>query len=210
MPKITGPYWIYKRPKTKKFQITLYPASNLPPEVLQNWTRKGFSRFPLELAVYREPKTRAAAEVGAMALVEFLKNQLAPGNTSPLSAKETVGPTVGAWLKRLTSLEDNPHAARLMAEGVPYSPDTISLYQSNYERYLKNDPFMCLNMNEVRQAQALTLIARLGTRKTKDGRDLAGTRTFEIVIRFVRMAFKEYEEDHENWKNPFRANPLSI
>jgi integrase len=77
------------------------------------------------------------------------------------------------------------------------------MYQYNYQHYLKDDPFMSLNMDEVIQAQALTFMARLGSRKTRDRRDLAGTRTFEIVIRFVRMAFKEYEEDHEDWKNPF-------
>jgi hypothetical protein len=68
MPKITGPFWVWKRPKTKKFQITLYPASGLPLEICQDWKRRGFSRFPLELAVFREPKTKAAAEAGALAL----------------------------------------------------------------------------------------------------------------------------------------------
>jgi hypothetical protein len=103
MSKTTGPYWVYKRPKTKKFQIILYPASNLPPEVCQNWQRKGFSRFPLELVVFREPATRAAAETGAAALIEYLKNHLTPKNTSPgLSpAKATREPVAGAWLKRL-------------------------------------------------------------------------------------------------------------
>jgi hypothetical protein len=76
MPKITGPFWIYKRPQTKKFQITLYPASGLPPEVCQEWQRRGFSRFPLELAVFREPKTKAAAEAGALALIDRLKSLL--------------------------------------------------------------------------------------------------------------------------------------
>jgi hypothetical protein len=73
MPKITGPFWVYRRPKTKKFQVTLYPVSGLPPEVCQNWKRRGFSCFPLELALFREPKTKAAAAAGAMALIEYLK-----------------------------------------------------------------------------------------------------------------------------------------
>jgi hypothetical protein len=206
MPKITGPFWVYKRPNTKKFQITLYPISNLSPEVCKNWQRKGFSRFPLELAVFREPKTKAAAEAGALALIEYLKNQLTSGNVlqdNPLSAKDSQGPTVGAWLERLTTTNDNPHAARLIAEGIPYSPGTLTMYQYTYRHYLKDDPFMSLSMNEATQAQALAFMGRLGAYKKKDGKDLAGTRTFEIVIRFVRMAFKEHEEDHEDWKNPF-------
>jgi hypothetical protein len=41
MPKIAGPFWVWKRPKTKKFQVALYPA--LPsPELCNNWKRKGF------------------------------------------------------------------------------------------------------------------------------------------------------------------------
>jgi hypothetical protein len=66
MPKISGPFYVYKRRDTKKYHITLYPASGLPPEICENWQRKGFSRLPLELAVFREPKTKAAAEAGAI------------------------------------------------------------------------------------------------------------------------------------------------
>jgi hypothetical protein len=75
MPKITGPFWVWKRPKTKKFQVTLYLASGLPPEACQIWKRRSFSRLPLELAVFRAPKTKAAAETDAFALIEYLKNQ---------------------------------------------------------------------------------------------------------------------------------------
>jgi site-specific recombinase XerC len=201
MPKITGPFWVWKRPGRKKFQITLYPASGLSTEICQKWQRKSFSRFPLELAIYRDPKTGAAAKTGALALIEYLKNQLnAPG--LPV-IKPSKGPFVGNWLERLTSPEDNPHAARLVAEGSPYSPGTLVMYQYNYHRYLENDPFMSLDMNEVTQAQALTFIERLGARKKKNKEELAGTRTFGIVMRFVRMAFTEYEQDHEDWRNPF-------
>jgi hypothetical protein len=75
MPKITGPFWVYKRSNTKKFQVTLYPASGLPPGVCQIWKRRGFSRLPLELAVFRGPKTKAA-ETGVLTLTEHLTNQL--------------------------------------------------------------------------------------------------------------------------------------
>jgi hypothetical protein len=40
MPKITGPFWAYKRPKTKEFQLTFYPASGLPLEVCKRWQRQ--------------------------------------------------------------------------------------------------------------------------------------------------------------------------
>jgi hypothetical protein len=83
MPKILGPFYICKRQDTRKFQLILYPVSGLSPEICKKWQRKGFSRFPLELAVFREPKTRTAAEAGAMALIEYLK-------TCPSSAENGI------------------------------------------------------------------------------------------------------------------------
>jgi integrase len=62
---------------------------------------------------------------------------------------------------------------------------------------------MAINMDETDQSHALAFMARIGNKQTKDGRDLAGTRTFEIIINFVRMAFREYEEENPNWRNPF-------
>jgi hypothetical protein len=124
--KSAGPFYVYKRRDTKKYFITLYPASGLPAEICENWQRRGFSRLPLELAVFREPKTKAAATEGAMALIEYLKNQLnGPENTPKdvlRAAKRPRGPTVGAWLKRFTGLDDNPRAARLIAGGSPNVP----------------------------------------------------------------------------------------
>jgi hypothetical protein len=206
MSKSAGPFWVYKRPKTGKFQITLYPASGLSPEACRNWRRKGLSCFPLELAVFREPKTRVAAEAGAVALVEYLKSRSTAKNAVQggiLPAKGSRGPTVGTWLERFTTIDNNPRAVRLTAEGSPYSPDTLALYKMNFNCHLKNDLFMTANMDETEQAQVLSFTARIGSRQTKDGRDMAGTQAFEIVINFVRMAFKEYEEEHLDWRNPF-------
>jgi integrase len=156
------------------------------------------------LAVFREPKTRTAAETGARALIEYLKNRLVPGNVPQLlPAERPRGPTAGTWLARFISLEDNPRAARLIAEGSPYSPDTLALYKMNFNCHLKNDPFMAMNMDEIEQTHALAFIARIGGRQTKDGQDMAGTRTFEIAINFVRMAFREYGEERLDWRNPF-------
>jgi hypothetical protein len=174
MPRISGPFWIGKRPKTRKFQITLYPASGLSPEICQNWQRKGFSRLPLELAVFREPKTKASAEAGAPALIEYLKNRPKTPDTSqniPLPTGKPQCLTVGSWLERLASLDNNPHAARLMAEGAPYSPDTLALYKMNFNCHLKNDPFMAMDIEKTEQSQALAFIARIGNQQTKDGRN---------------------------------------
>jgi hypothetical protein len=110
MPKIAGPFWVWERPKTKKFQITLYPASGLPPEVCRQWQRRGFSKFPLELAVFRNPKTEPSAKTGAVALINYLKSQLnAPGGKPQDVPRENDmgidanAPAVGEWLGRFVS-----------------------------------------------------------------------------------------------------------
>jgi hypothetical protein len=135
MPKISGPFYVYKRRDTKKYHITLYPASGLPLEACKNWQRKGFSRLPLELTIFRDPKKKSD-DAGARALIDYLKNQLKGPDVAPQEAPQTggkpPGPAVGAWLKRFTSLDDNPRAARLISEGSPYSPDTLALYKMNF------------------------------------------------------------------------------
>jgi hypothetical protein len=52
----------------------------------------------------------------------------------------------------------------------------------------------------------LEFMGRLGVKKTEKhhgDRPIAGTRTYEITMRFVRMAFREYWAIHNAWQNPF-------
>jgi hypothetical protein len=202
MPKITGPFWVYKRPKTKKFQITLYPASGLPLEVCKNWQRKGFSRLPLELAAFWDPKTKAAAEASAMALVEYLRNQLRGAEESVLTeVRDTM--TAGVWLERFASLENNPRADRLTGKNRGYSPGTIATYSGTFRLHIKGDPFLDLKMADIEEEDALAFAGRVGLRLNKYGKPLAGTRTYTIAIKFIRMAFREYGRTHRKWINPF-------
>jgi len=113
---------------------------------------------------------------------------------------------VGPWLERFISLEDNPRAARLMGEGSSYSIETIELYRGIYKRYIKDDPFCDLRMWEVEQTHVLAFMNRIGLKekeKHHGGGVIAGTRTYEILLRFVRMTFHEYATTHEAWRNPF-------
>jgi integrase len=154
------------------------------------------------LALYRNPETKTAAENAAVALIQCLKNRLAAG--AGAVSTETV--KIGPWLERFISLDDNPRAARIMGEGSPYSIGTIELYRINYVRYIKGDPFCGLKMAEVEQTHALVFMGRLGLKKKADrhgGGNIAGTRTYEIILKFVRMAFREYASTHENWRDPF-------
>jgi hypothetical protein len=48
--------------------------------------------LPPELAQYREPRTKAAAQTGATLLIEYLKRQLSP---TPATSAEVVATKVG-------------------------------------------------------------------------------------------------------------------
>jgi integrase len=182
--------------------LTLNPSSGLPPRVCAEWQRKSFAHFPDDLALYREPETMTAAENAAVAFILYLKNQLMIGTATVSTENIKVGP----WLERFISLDNNPRAARIMMEGSPYSAETIELYREKYVRYIKGDPFCGLKMAEIEQTDVLAFSGRLGLKekvKSRGGGIIAGTRTYEIAIRFIRMAFKEYGTTHENWRNPF-------
>ncbi len=148
------------------------------------------------------PKNKTAAVNGAVALIDFLRNQYHAGAAS--ISTDTV--KVGAWLERFTALDDNPRAARIMGEGMPYSPSTIEEYKGKFNKYIKGDQFCDLKMREVEQTHCLAFMARLGLMEKDGARGgglIAGTRTYEFVIRFIRMAFAEYGKTHEIWRNPF-------
>jgi integrase len=89
---------------------------------------------------------------------------------------------------------------------VPYSVNTIDLYGSKYRRSIKDDPLLALTMAQVDHAATLDFMGRLGLKEKEpshSGGVIAGTRTYEITLKFVRMAFKEYAETRVEWRNPF-------
>jgi hypothetical protein len=78
-----------------------------------------------------------------------------------------------------------------------------------YSYYIKGDPFIQLLMNEVEESDALEFISRLARMNMK-GRDyktkkLAGTETFEKIVKLLRMVFQEYQKSHPKWHNVFRG-----
>jgi hypothetical protein len=74
MSKTSGPFAVRKQRDTKKFIVVLYPASGLPPQVCNEWNRKSFQNLPDELALFREPRTKADAGTAAMILIQHLKS----------------------------------------------------------------------------------------------------------------------------------------
>jgi hypothetical protein len=78
MPRLSKPYILLRRKDSKTFQLILNTTSGLSAEVCCQWQRVSFQNFPDTLARYRYPKTKSAAETGAVALIQFLKNQPEP------------------------------------------------------------------------------------------------------------------------------------
>jgi len=199
MPKVKSRFKTYKRKDTQKYIVTLSPLSGLPERICREWNRASFSNFPIPLAHLREPKSKSAADAAAETLIEYLKKK---SNLSSKVQFEDVN--VGDWFERFISLDNNPRSARLIAAGVPYSPDTIEGYRLRYHQFLESDPFMLIKMSETVESDALAFIGRLGLMANKCGEPISGTRTFELLSSFIRMAFHEYEEENHGWYNPFR------
>jgi integrase len=166
------------------------------------------------LAVYHNPKTDAAAEAGAFALIALLKN------TDPRDAALKGDRAVGKWLRLFCTIAESPKGARNIAENRPYSEQSVDRLKSLYETHMKDDPFMDLLMSEVESSDALAFIGRMGQRKLEGGRyrnkkeqpKMMGTETFDKLVKFLRMAFKEYGKEHPYWHNPFQniAPPRNI
>jgi integrase len=119
---------------------------------------------------------------------------------------------VGDWLRLFTSIADSPKGARNIAENNPYSEQSIDRLKVIFDVHMKDDPFMKLLMSEVETSDALAFINRMGLRKLTGGQyrnkkeqpQMMGTETFAKLIKFVRMAFKEYGRERPYWRNAFQ------
>ncbi|MDR0599228.1 MAG: hypothetical protein LBG84_03985, partial [Treponema sp.] len=221
MARISKPFVVQKRNDSQTFILTLTAASGLPRPAYRVWNRRSFTHFPDTLAMYRRPGSKAFAERGAVALIEYLKKEDDPRKTEFPSDD----PLVGDWLRKFTVFEGNPRSARITAQNRPYSPATILCYQGMYNVYLKDDPLMRRHIKDLEQTDMLEFMSRIGEIKVclpkkgvenKDGKwkahKMAGTRTFEKAVKFVRMAFREYGKTHPRWLNPFQSidAPVSV
>jgi integrase len=205
MPRPKKPFVVRKRRESKTFLLTLNTTSGLPIRICQEWNRKSFQNFPTELVIHSNPKTKTAAETGALALISFLKD-------SGAAVKKEDTP-VGEWLRLFCSITESPKGARNVAENRPYSEQSVDRLKTLYEIHMKDDPFMELPMSEVEVSDALAFINRMGLRKLAGGRyrnkkeqpRMMGTETFDKLVKFLRMAFKEYGRSRPYWHNAFQS-----
>jgi integrase len=201
MPRIKKPFTANRRSDTKTFQITLNPSCGLPWRICLEWRRKSFQDLPDALLQYQNPKTRAAAEAAAFALVEYLKKMNEEGTARRVRTEDI---TVGAWIEKFILMETSPRTGLNASRNRPYSPDTVDTYRGYYNTHIKGDPFTQLKMAETEEEDVMEFITRLSVKKLADKRPMGGTRTFAGVEGFVRMTFKEYQRKNRRWINPFQ------
>jgi integrase/recombinase XerD len=201
MAKLPRSFVIVKRSNANTFQFTLNHAFGLHERVCKEWRRKSFHDLPEELAQYRNPKDKKEAEDSVIALILYLKKKQEEGTARRVVTEDI---TVGAWIKKFTSLETSPRTGINASENRPYSIDSVGNYLGYYTLYIKVDPLAELKMVEVEEEDVLNFTNRLSMKKLKDGRSMAGTRTFVGIIVFLRMVFKAYQSKNRRWINPFQ------
>jgi hypothetical protein len=200
MSKPPKPFIVTKRTDAKTFRLTVNFTSGLPKRICAEWRRRSFFDLPEELSRYRAPKTKSAAEAGAVALIAFLKKKQAEGSARRVSTDDI---TVGAWLEKFTAIGTSPRTGINASKNRPYSIGTVQTYRVYWDTHIKDDPFTRLKMAEVDEEDATEYITRLAVKKMANGKPCGGTRTFAGIIRFIRMAFKEYQRRNKRWFNPF-------
>jgi hypothetical protein len=188
-----------RRGDSKTFQITINCSSGLSWKICREWRRRSFQDFPDALIQFRNPKTKAAVEAGAFALIEYLKKNLENG--AALQAKVKDG-TVGDWAKKFIDIETSPRTGRNASKNRPYSPGTLDTYKTYYNTHIKDDPFADLPMSEVDEDDVTAFTNRLSVKELKTGNLAGGTRTFAGTVIFLRMVFREYRRKHKRWINP--------
>ena len=193
-------FTVFRRSDSKSYRLTLNPTCGLSERVCAEWYRISFQNFPAELAHLRNPKNKDAAEAAAQVLIQYLKKkQEEEGSARRVSADDI---TVGAWLEKFTKIETSPRTGINASRNRPYSGGTVDNYRGYYDTHIKDDPFSLLKMLETEREDILEFITRLSIKKLKNGRQMGGTRTFAGVIIFIRMAFREYQQENQRWFNP--------
>jgi len=202
MLRTKKPFTTPKRTDSNTYQLTLNPSCGLSQRVCDDWKRRSFQYLPKELAVYRYPNTKSAAEAAAFALIEYLKKQQEEGSAAHRAVTENI--KVGAWIEKFTTIETSPRTGINASKNRPYSLNTLDAYKSYYKCHIKNDPICKLMMSEVEEEDILEYVTRLSIKKYRNGKELGGSRTFSGVISFMRLAFNQYKKKVKKWFNPFQ------
>jgi integrase len=200
--KSPKPIVIARRTDSKTFQLTLNITCGLQERICNEWKRRSFKDLPNELAHYRNPKNKSAAEAGAFAFVKYLREKQEEDGGSRVTIEDI---TVGAWLEKFTAIETSPRTSINASRNRPYSVATTRTYKKYFDCHIKNDPITALKMAEIEEQDILEFNTRMSVKKIEHGRLMGGTRTYKGVLLFVCMAFKNFQMQRANhkWVNPY-------
>jgi integrase len=202
MSRFAKPFITPRRTDSKTFQFSINTSCGLPHRVCKEWQRRSFHDLPEQLAQYRNPKTKSAAEAGAFALINYLKKKLEEEGSARRVSVEDI--TVGAWVEKFTELETSPRTGINASKNRPYSYDTLDSYKNYYRLHIKDDPIADLKMSEVEEEDIFEFITRLSVSKNRDGRQMGGTRKFVLVLSFMRTTFNSFQRKNKLQNNPFQ------
>jgi len=211
MSKTTKPFTTPRRSDSKTYQITLNPPCGLPERVCSEWKRRSFQDLPIELAEYRNPKTKPAAEKAVFALIQYLKKKLEEEGSAGRVPVANI--TIGEWIEKFIAIETSPRTGVNASKNRPYSLNTLDAYKSYYKCHIKDDPICKLKMAEVEVEDIEEFSTRLSIKKFKkigkggikiEGTDMGGSRTFAAVLSFMCLTFNEYQKKARRWFNPFQ------
>jgi site-specific recombinase XerD len=195
-------FTVFRRSDSKSYRLTLNPTCGLSDRVCAECYRVSFQNFPAELAHLRNPKNKAAAEVAAQALIQYLKKkQEEEGSARRVSVDDI---TAGTWIKKFTELDTSPRTGINASKNRPFSYETLNSYKGYYNLHIKDDPICGLKMSDVEEEDILEFITRLSVSKLKDGRQMGGTRKFVLVVSFMRTAFNSFQRKNKQQTNPFQ------
>jgi len=146
MAKSAKPFITPRRNDSKTFQLTLNPSCGLPQRVCDEWRRRSFHDLPDDLSQFRFPKSKSAAEAGALALINYLKKKQEDEGSARHITTEDI--TVGDWMKKFTRIETSPRTGINASKNRPYPVDTLDGYKYYYECHIKDDAIASLKMAE--------------------------------------------------------------
>jgi hypothetical protein len=104
----------------------------LPERVCAEWQRRSFLDLPKEFSPYRHPRTKSTAEVGAVALIAYLKRKQSEAGVQRFGADDI---TLGKFARDMFT-EGAPHLERWVAKGRNLKPQTIVQHRRHLAGYL--------------------------------------------------------------------------
>ncbi|MDR0524681.1 MAG: site-specific integrase, partial [Spirochaetaceae bacterium] len=198
MPRLPKPYILLRRKDAKTFQIILNTTSGLSAEVCRKWQRVSFQNFPDALAQYRDPKTKRAAEIGAVALIQYLKNQPEPNFIVSARSQPATDILLVQYAAHFWTPNSSYVREKTLVKGKPLSAVYIKTNREHITRHIEPfPPFRDIPISNLTPG----LIRDWMVWMTERG---ASGRLINAVLQALRVAVKDLSDRGDLDFDPFR------